>query len=192
MRKTYLFGVVQVVYGQVIINSVQTNQISLFNKKPGSVISAFQRESVQLFVQPDYISKCKLESLPIQINTFSALQEVSGLALVYTSHSKFMSPRVIQRWTEEEEERFARLVLEFNRDFKLVARHFANRSYNQVRSHYYNGVHKTAQSEEDSARQMAESPMPSPASTVKFVEEPELSAESPVDQSYFVLFTVFE
>ncbi|CAL6023728.1 SANT/Myb_domain [Hexamita inflata] len=144
------------------------------------------------FCPTDYISKCKLESLCIFINTISALRDVSRLALVYTSHFKFMSPRVIQRWTEEEEEKFARLVLEFNRDFKLVARHFANRSYNQIRSHYYNGVHKTAQSEEDSVRQMAESPAPSPASTVKFMEEPELSAESPVDQSYFVLFTVFE
>ncbi|CAL6046089.1 SANT/Myb_domain [Hexamita inflata] len=45
--------------------------------------------------------------------------------------------RTNQRWTEVENHEFRRLFNRYPRDFALIAEKM-NKSYNQVRSHYYN------------------------------------------------------
>ncbi|CAL6102343.1 SANT/Myb_domain [Hexamita inflata] len=42
-----------------------------------------------------------------------------------------------QRWTDAENHEFRRLFNKYPRDFMLIAERM-NKSYNQVRSHYYN------------------------------------------------------
>ncbi|CAL6097640.1 SANT/Myb_domain [Hexamita inflata] len=53
-----------------------------------------------------------------------------------------MATRQTTRWTAEEETLFETLVDKYDRDFKKIQRAFANRTYNQIRSHFYNGVYK--------------------------------------------------
>ncbi|CAL6068947.1 Conserved_hypothetical protein [Hexamita inflata] len=50
--------------------------------------------------------------------------------------------RVVVRWTEEETALLNKLVQQYNKNFKLVASAFPSRSYNQVKSHYFNVLHK--------------------------------------------------
>ncbi|CAL6102315.1 SANT/Myb_domain [Hexamita inflata] len=42
-----------------------------------------------------------------------------------------------QRWTETEDIEFRKLLNRYQNDFMLIAERM-NKSYNQVRSHYYN------------------------------------------------------
>ncbi|CAL6023668.1 SANT/Myb_domain [Hexamita inflata] len=58
----------------------------------------------------------------------------------------------IQRWTEEEEQLFAYLLVQYDKDFRRIAAHFPSKSYNQIRCHYYNNLHKQ-QYEQEQARQ---------------------------------------
>ncbi|CAL6021428.1 SANT/Myb_domain [Hexamita inflata] len=53
-----------------------------------------------------------------------------------------MATRQTTRWTADEETLFASLVEKYDRDFKRIQHAFASRTYNQIRSHYYNGVYK--------------------------------------------------
>ncbi|CAL6054495.1 SANT/Myb_domain [Hexamita inflata] len=55
--------------------------------------------------------------------------------------------RTITKWSKEEQEEFDRLLELTNKNFKLMAAHFPHRTYNQVRSHYYNQVYKSAEPE---------------------------------------------
>ncbi|CAL6023684.1 SANT/Myb_domain [Hexamita inflata] len=57
--------------------------------------------------------------------------------------------RLVSRWTQEETEQLHGLVMRFKKNFKRVAEHFPARSYNQIRSHYYNEVYR---SERDSSK----------------------------------------
>ncbi|CAL6068981.1 SANT/Myb_domain [Hexamita inflata] len=50
--------------------------------------------------------------------------------------------RTLTRWTEEETTLMNKLVEQYNNNFKLVASAFPSRSYNQVKSHYFNELHK--------------------------------------------------
>ncbi|CAL6023592.1 Myb-like_DNA-binding domain-containing protein [Hexamita inflata] len=54
-----------------------------------------------------------------------------------------MSKRQLTKWSEEEQQLFDQLLLQYKRNFKMIAQQIPNRSYNQVRSHYYNEVNKT-------------------------------------------------
>ncbi|CAL6050441.1 SANT/Myb_domain [Hexamita inflata] len=42
-----------------------------------------------------------------------------------------------QRWTAEEDQLFYKLLKLYNNDFQVISEQL-NKSYNQVRSHYYN------------------------------------------------------
>ncbi|CAL6021476.1 SANT/Myb_domain [Hexamita inflata] len=57
--------------------------------------------------------------------------------------------KLVSRWTQEETEQLNGLVMRFKKNFKRVAEHFPARSYNQIRSHYYNEVYR---SERDSSK----------------------------------------
>ncbi|CAL6021676.1 SANT/Myb_domain [Hexamita inflata] len=46
------------------------------------------------------------------------------------------------RWTSEENELFEKLLGIYNKDFRKIAQHFKTRSYGQLRTHYYNEIHK--------------------------------------------------
>ncbi|CAL5984981.1 Myb-like_DNA-binding domain-containing protein [Hexamita inflata] len=48
-----------------------------------------------------------------------------------------------QRWSQEDELLYETLLIQCERDFKLMAEHFPGRSYNQIRSHYYNMAKKS-------------------------------------------------
>ncbi|CAL6021518.1 Myb-like_DNA-binding domain-containing protein [Hexamita inflata] len=48
----------------------------------------------------------------------------------------------VQYWTKREENMFQDLVCKYNKDFKRYETHFPLRSYNQIRSHYYNMINK--------------------------------------------------
>ncbi|CAL6004477.1 SANT/Myb_domain [Hexamita inflata] len=50
--------------------------------------------------------------------------------------------RTVTRWTEEETALMNKLVEQYHNNFKLVASAFPSRSYNQVKSHYFNELHK--------------------------------------------------
>ncbi|CAL6088917.1 SANT/Myb_domain [Hexamita inflata] len=47
-----------------------------------------------------------------------------------------------RRWSEEENDDFLRLIHVYQKDFQYIANEM-NKSYNQVRSHYYNLNSKT-------------------------------------------------
>ncbi|CAL5990840.1 Conserved_hypothetical protein [Hexamita inflata] len=49
-----------------------------------------------------------------------------------------MPSRLIYRWTKDEHRLFERLLAQHGTDFKKIAGLIPNRSYSQVRSHYYN------------------------------------------------------
>ncbi|CAL5984991.1 SANT/Myb_domain [Hexamita inflata] len=46
------------------------------------------------------------------------------------------------RWTVEEDERLMSLLKQYSNNFREIAKYFSERSYNQVRSHYYNLLNK--------------------------------------------------
>ncbi|CAL6021618.1 SANT/Myb_domain [Hexamita inflata] len=46
------------------------------------------------------------------------------------------------RWTQEENELFEKLLGLYQKDFRKIAQHFKSRSYGQIRTHYYNELHK--------------------------------------------------
>ncbi|CAL6040847.1 SANT/Myb_domain [Hexamita inflata] len=46
------------------------------------------------------------------------------------------------RWSVEEDERLMSLLKQCNNNFREIAKYFSERSYNQVRSHYYNLLNK--------------------------------------------------
>ncbi|CAL6010880.1 SANT/Myb_domain [Hexamita inflata] len=50
--------------------------------------------------------------------------------------------RTVTRWTEEETALLNKLVEQYCNNFKLVASAFPSRSYNQVKSHYFNELHR--------------------------------------------------
>ncbi|CAL6023614.1 SANT/Myb_domain [Hexamita inflata] len=62
------------------------------------------------------------------------------------------------RWTQEEQELFDRLIIEYQKDFKKISAAFGNRSYNQIRSHYYNSVYKDQQISNSSMSETAVTP----------------------------------
>ncbi|CAL6103953.1 SANT/Myb_domain [Hexamita inflata] len=57
--------------------------------------------------------------------------------------------RTITRWTKEETALLIKLVDQYRNNFKLVASVFPSRSYNQVKGHYFNILHKQNNSQED-------------------------------------------
>ncbi|CAL6102982.1 SANT/Myb_domain [Hexamita inflata] len=59
-------------------------------------------------------------------------------------------PRCIQRWTEEEEQLFAQLLVQYNKDFRRIAAHFPSRSYNQIRMHF-NNLHRSQQEQKQTS-----------------------------------------
>ncbi|CAL6004405.1 SANT/Myb_domain [Hexamita inflata] len=59
--------------------------------------------------------------------------------------------RIVTRWTEEETALLNKLVAQYHNNFKLVARAFPSRSYNQVKGHYFNEFRKTQGQEQESA-----------------------------------------
>ncbi|CAL6090772.1 MYB_DNA binding protein/ transcription factor-like protein [Hexamita inflata] len=46
------------------------------------------------------------------------------------------------RWTQEENDKFEKLLAAYNKDFRKIAQHFQTRTYGQIRTHYYNEVNK--------------------------------------------------
>ncbi|CAL6040843.1 SANT/Myb_domain [Hexamita inflata] len=64
-----------------------------------------------------------------------------------------MSAR-IRMWTESECTLFKHLYSRFGKDFRLISEHFKDRSYTQVRSHYYNIMAKKQDSRKPQQTQM--------------------------------------
>ncbi|CAL6011103.1 SANT/Myb_domain [Hexamita inflata] len=56
--------------------------------------------------------------------------------------------RTITRWTKEETALLIKLVDQYRNNFKLVASVFPSRSYNQVKGHYFNILHKNNNQED--------------------------------------------
>ncbi|CAL6021632.1 SANT/Myb_domain [Hexamita inflata] len=88
-----------------------------------------------------------------------------------------MNRTTLQRWTREEERRFELLVRRHNRDFKRISELFPDRSYGQIRSHYYNVQRR------ESARSSSQNQTHAIA---------QVNEENPPECSYFVLFNVFQ
>ncbi|CAL6094819.1 SANT/Myb_domain [Hexamita inflata] len=44
----------------------------------------------------------------------------------------------VRNWSEEECALFSDLLVQFGKDFRAISEYLQNRSYNQVRSRYYN------------------------------------------------------
>ncbi|CAL6014439.1 SANT/Myb_domain [Hexamita inflata] len=61
--------------------------------------------------------------------------------------------RILTRWTEEETTLMNKLVEQYNNNFKLVASAFPCRTYNQVKSHYFNELHKNQNKSEVKSKQ---------------------------------------
>ncbi|CAL5984913.1 SANT/Myb_domain [Hexamita inflata] len=123
------------------------------------------------------------------------------------------------RWTEEEDELFYRLLEVHDTNFKEMVPHFNNRSYNQIRSHYYNFIHRTeienqhpmtakVETKNDKLKKesnfkvevnapivITNSPNCSPSSSVTFKTQESinmLDLEAQCDISYYSVFELFE
>ncbi|CAL6050415.1 SANT/Myb_domain [Hexamita inflata] len=53
-----------------------------------------------------------------------------------------------RRWTEEENDEFLHLIHVYYKDFQYIANEM-NKTYNQVRSHYYNLNSKTERTQQN-------------------------------------------
>ncbi|CAL6023582.1 Conserved_hypothetical protein [Hexamita inflata] len=86
--------------------------------------------------------------------------------------------REVKRWTDAEEQMFLDMLKRYSTDFRLIASMLPDRTYNQVRAHYYN----RARASQQGARASSESASKTPSET----------QESAANQSYFAIFDVYE
>ncbi|CAL6082460.1 SANT/Myb_domain [Hexamita inflata] len=67
--------------------------------------------------------------------------------------------KIVQVWTSEEMEVFKDLIDEYQNDFRQIAQEM-NRTYNQIRSQYYNLQRKPARRVQKTEAKQAPSPQP--------------------------------
>ncbi|CAL6057761.1 Conserved_hypothetical protein [Hexamita inflata] len=66
------------------------------------------------------------------------------------------------RWTQEENDKFEKLLAAYNKDFRKIAQHFQTRTYGQIRTHYYNEVNKHTESPVQELKQVKSATPPIP------------------------------
>ncbi|CAL6046203.1 SANT/Myb_domain [Hexamita inflata] len=82
------------------------------------------------------------------------LRVMFKLVLLFTSRMK-----IVQVWTSEEMEQFKDLIDKYQNDFRQIAQEM-NRTYNQIRSQYYNLQRKPARRVQKPEAKQAPSPQP--------------------------------
>ncbi|CAL6040829.1 Conserved_hypothetical protein [Hexamita inflata] len=94
-----------------------------------------------------------------------------------------MKQNNISKWTEEESQKFLKLYQTYGKDFKLITEQFPTRTYNQIRSFYYNVKKKT----QNKQKQSTQSKIKSQSS-----QNSKKQSHDDSSSSYLEIFEVFE
>ncbi|CAL5971267.1 SANT/Myb_domain [Hexamita inflata] len=143
------------------------------------ICASFPLSSIQIYSEIEFV----------QIHIF-VLFRYSAVYTVSRDHGNsfhIRMPRQIFRWSKEEHALFTQLVKEHGLEFKKIASLIPNRSYNQVRSHFYNHVNDSADSFQEEAPVQNQTAVLTPPNLSK-AEAPELTDF----MSFFIDFEVFE